>query len=118
MSAPPCPSCALKGHQIALMTQSLERQTEACAAISARLAERDHWIAERIAGERKAAGGTAKALDVLTRYGQTDGAHHKTWVIDQAVRALTGDGYAEHVRKACDGEDGPGTYRWDTGIAP
>lgn len=68
---------------------------------------------DRLAKER-----IESALDVLTRYGQTDGAHHKTWVIDQAVRALTGDGYAEHIRKACDGEDGPDTYGWDVGIAP
>lgn len=58
------------------------------------------------------------ALDVLTRYGQTDGAHHKAWVIDQAVRALTGDGYVEHVRAATAGRHGPDTYPWDTGIAP
>lgn len=55
MSAPPCPACALKDHQLALLTHALNRQTEACSAISARLAERDHWIAERIAGERRAA---------------------------------------------------------------
>jgi hypothetical protein len=56
---PTCPSCAVHLHEIALLTQSLERQTDACAAISARLAERDHWIRERIAMERIAAGEAA-----------------------------------------------------------
>jgi hypothetical protein len=58
------------------------------------------------------------ALDVMISYGGIDGDHHKAWVIDQAVRALTGDRYAEVVAEACDGEDGPDTYSWDEGIAP
>lgn len=83
-----------------------------------------------------------KALAVAARYGGTDGAHHKAWVIDQMVRELTGcpvermtasdyrgepyayDGlgkspeYVEFVRATRDGEDGPETYEWDEGIAP
>jgi hypothetical protein len=59
-----------------------------------------------------------KALDVIRRYGGIDGNHHKAWVLDQAVRALTGDRYAEWVKEACDGEDGPNTYDWDVGIPP
>lgn len=59
-----------------------------------------------------------EALEVILRYGGIDGAHHKTWVIDQAVRALTGDGYAQWVADAKDGEDGPETYGWDEGIPP
>lgn len=31
-----------------------------------------------------------EALDVAINYGQTDGDHHKLWVIDQMVRHLTG----------------------------
>jgi hypothetical protein len=58
------------------------------------------------------------AIDLAVRYGSIDGAHHKAWVIDQMVRALSGDGYAELVAAACDGEDGPETYSWDEGIAP
>lgn len=83
-----------------------------------------------------------RALDVAIRYGGTDGDHHKAWVIDQMVRALTGCPFktkhgvdyqgkpyqfrslAESVayrawvtrRKA--GEDGPETYDWNEGIAP
>jgi hypothetical protein len=85
-----------------------------------------------------------KALEVIVQYGGTDGSHHKTWTLDQAVRALTGcplvwrheiakdgvepyalDGeqgeseeYTRLVAWACDGENGPETYSWDTGIAP
>ncbi len=83
-----------------------------------------------------------KAIKLAVRFGQIDGLHHKQWVIDQMVRALTmcpevrvvavdGNGaeysyvmlgeseaYIDIVRRACDGEDGPDTYSWDTGIAP
>ena len=63
----------------------------------------------------------AKIQDVLgiaLAYGGIDGDHHKTWVIDQMVRGLTGEDYEKFVSKACRGEDGPDTYKWDTGIAP
>lgn len=59
-----------------------------------------------------------KAIDIAVAYGQIDGAHHKAWVIDQMVRVLAGGEYERIVREAKDGEDGPETYRWDTGIAP
>jgi len=69
------------------------------------------------------------ALEYATDYGGTDGAHHKMWVIDQMVRALTGcpcrtpeaeesDEYKQWVEEHNDGEDGPNTYDWDKGIAP
>ncbi len=59
---------------------------------------------------------TKKALDLIHRHGQTDCAHHKAWVIDQVVRALTGDGYEDWVGDY-KGE-GPDEYTWDEGIAP
>lgn len=59
-----------------------------------------------------------KAMDVLMRYGQIDGSHHKAWVIDQAVRALAGAGYATCIQLHCAGEDGPQTYSWDVGVPP
>jgi hypothetical protein len=58
------------------------------------------------------------ALGVILQYGQIDGDHHKAWVIDQTVRALTGDGYAAWIQAANFGEHGPGTYEWDEGIPP
>jgi hypothetical protein len=60
----------------------------------------------------------ADVLDLLVRYGQTDGAHHKAWVIDQAVRLLSGEHYAALIAAAKDGEDGPETYGWEEGIPP
>lgn len=82
-----------------------------------------------------------KALAIAVAYGGIDGAHHKDWTIDQMVRALTGcpvkietstsngipyefetqgesKAYKKLVAQACDGEDGPETYSWETGIAP
>ena len=59
-----------------------------------------------------------KALDVANNYGGIDGDHHKTWVIDQMVRALTGDLYEKWVAEHCAGECGPDSYEWDTGVAP
>lgn len=69
------------------------------------------------------------ALDVITTYGGYDGEHHKQWVLDQVVRALTGcgspdgsehesDDYLAWRVAYADGEDGPDTYAWDEGIAP
>lgn len=57
----------------------------------------------------------SKALELAFEYAQIDGAHHKTWVIDQMVRALTGDAYEDWVEEY-QGEDGE--YEWDEGIAP
>jgi hypothetical protein len=83
-----------------------------------------------------------KAIDFAVRYGGIDGGHHKMWVIDQMVRALTGcpmvereakdykgdpytyedqgesREYLDLVADACDGEDGPNTYSWDEGTPP
>lgn len=58
------------------------------------------------------------AVVLAVCYGSIDGEHHKRWVIDQMVRALAGEQYDTLVAQACDGEDGPHTYDWDTGIAP
>lgn len=69
-------------------------------------------------GEIEANARIEVALEIALKYGQIDGAHHKTWVIDQIVRTLTGDRYAAVIAEANDGEDGPDTYEWDTGIAP
>lgn len=59
-----------------------------------------------------------EALEIILRYGGIDGNHHKAWVLDQVVRVLTGENYAQWVTDAKDGEDGPNTYDWDEGIAP
>ena len=58
------------------------------------------------------------ALALIRDYGQTDGAHHKDWVLDQVVRVLTGPGYEQWVADAKNGKDGPDTYSYSEGIAP
>jgi len=58
------------------------------------------------------------ALELITCYGGFDGGHHKQWVLDQVVRALTGDRYTKWVTRFNAGADGPETYNWEPGIAP
>jgi len=58
------------------------------------------------------------AIDMALGYGGFDGGHHKMWTIDQMLRILSGGEYTKLVAEACDGEDGPNTYEWDTGVAP
>jgi predicted alpha/beta-fold hydrolase len=59
-----------------------------------------------------------EAVALAVRYGGIDGAHHKTWVIDQMVRVLAGDEYQAVVADARAGADGPETYDWEIDIAP
>jgi predicted alpha/beta-fold hydrolase len=59
-----------------------------------------------------------EAVALAVRYGGIDGAHHKTWVIDQMVRVLAGDEYQAVVADARAGADGPETYDWEIGSAP
>lgn len=46
-----------------------------------------------------------EALSVALQYGGIDGAHHKDWVIDQMVRALTGCPMVEKTEEDCRGND-------------
>lgn len=61
-----------------------------------------------------------KALKIAWSYGQIDGDHHKTWVIDQMVRELCGS--EEEYKKFVDIYEAPVGYedyfKWNTGIAP
>jgi hypothetical protein len=50
------------------------------------------------------------AIEIAVEFGGIDGGHHKTWVIDQMVRALAGGDYKRIVTEAKAGEDGPDTY--------
>lgn len=79
---------------------------------------RDYW--ERAATAVMQAGleRISNALDIALQFGQIDGSHHKAWVIDQMVQMLTGPAYEKWVQDACNGEDGPDTYTWDTGATP
>lgn len=59
-----------------------------------------------------------KALDIAYKYGQTDGGHHKMWVIDQMVRTLLKDDYDKFVKEYEKPDKNDDYYEWDTGIAP
>lgn len=84
------------------------------------------------------------ALEYITRYGGSDGGHHKQWVLDQVARILNGTPvtlkeakwtnpecseyrfdtgkpskkYLEWVKEYENGEDGEHTYSYDEGVAP
>lgn len=62
-----------------------------------------------------------EVADFLLEYGDVDGAHHKQWVIDQALRLAAGDSYDRMISLYEDevDEDGePFIHEWDKGIAP
>lgn len=85
---------------------------------------------------------TDQALDIARRFGGIGGDHHKAWVIDQMVRALTdcpwvqleavdyqgkpytymgmgeSERYKAFVAFVRTGEDGPETYDWEVGTPP
>ena len=58
-----------------------------------------------------------EVLDLVFDYGGIDGGHHKQWLLDQVVKKVADD-YDRWVESFREGEDGPNTYEWDTGIAP
>lgn len=59
-----------------------------------------------------------QALKIAFDYGQVDGGHHKAWVIDQMVRALTGKKYDKWINDYIYDEETGDSYTWDKGIAP
>lgn len=58
------------------------------------------------------------ALRMARLHGQEDGEHHKMWVIDQMVRALTGDDYEQWVKSGSIYHGGRHFEEWETGIIP
>ena len=46
-----------------------------------------------------------RAIELACRYGGTDEMHHLQWVVDQMVRELAGERYAQIVADATSGED-------------
>lgn len=59
-----------------------------------------------------------KALQIFNQYGGIEGDHHRTWVLDQIVRALTGPHYEVYVLYHKHGENGSNTYSYDCGTPP
>ncbi len=62
----------------------------------------------------------AEILRLIESYGGIDGSHHKQWILDQIVRIIchSKNDYYLWLQLYEEGEDGPNTYEWDTGIAP
>jgi len=61
------------------------------------------------------------AVELITRYGGTDGAHHKQWLLDQTLRTLLTPRLYQEWRDAYDNntdENGERYGEWDEGIAP
>lgn len=83
-----------------------------------RTGSNDTWLLMPVKVAENDADRVELATGLALEYGQTDGEHHKAWVIDQMLRVLTGGRYGEVVADYRDGEDGPDTYEWDEGIAP
>jgi hypothetical protein len=52
------------------------------------------------------------ASEYILNYGQIDGAHHKQWVLDQALRILKG---TPIILKLAKWDDGNEEYRYNTG---
>jgi len=50
----------------------------------------------------------------IVNHGDIDGAHHKQWVLDQALRLAAGEGYSMFTMVYLDLTG----VEWDTGIAP
>jgi hypothetical protein len=79
--------------------------------------DRDHWLILGREVPETDAERIELALRLIGSYGQSDGAHHKAWIIDQVTRFLAED-YNAFIAEYRAGEDGPETYEWDTGTAP
>lgn len=58
------------------------------------------------------------AIIIALKYAGIEGDHHRAWVIDQMVRALTRENYDSFVDVACVTCDGVKTLEWDEGIPP
>ena len=55
----------------------------------------------------------AQAIEILKRYGASEDAEHKSWAIDQALRALAGVRYACLIKAHCAAGN-----EWSVGRAP
>ena len=59
-----------------------------------------------------------KSLDLIQKYGDCGGVHHKDWIIDQLARILADDKYEQFVKDCKAGVDGAKTHEYSVGIAP
>lgn len=76
----------------------------------------DDGTETRVPTHEEALSAIRDAVDVVTRWGATDGAHHKQWCLDRVLRALLGpEQYAAWVKEFNKDPDYP---PWHEGIAP
>lgn len=60
----------------------------------------------------------AEILRLIERFTGFEKTHHKAYLIDQIARLLLAEKYDDWVLEMKNGDDGPATYDYDTGIAP
>jgi hypothetical protein len=72
---------------------------------------------EHAARPRPLSSRAAGVVALLFDYGQVEGAHHKAWVIDQALREATGSPGAYLASVRVWEQTNPGC-EWDVGVAP
>lgn len=109
---------AFRDMEDAIRTGDREKGDRAAARLSHMAPFLMARVEELEAEEKRLRGVVEATVEVARAYGGHDGDHHRAWVVDQMVRALMGDGYAEWVKDWNAGPDGPDSYEWQTGIAP
>lgn len=60
----------------------------------------------------------ANALMIAAKYGTVEGEYHKSWVLDQIIRSLTGKQYEKFIEKARELSKDPDNAVWDEGTVP
>lgn len=60
----------------------------------------------------------AEVLELIFRHGQLRDSKEKSWLIDQAVRQLTGEHYPEFIEAYSTDEEFGHSFNWDQGTAP
>lgn len=60
----------------------------------------------------------AEVLELIFRHGQLRDSREQSWLIDQAVRQLTGENYGEFIEAYSTDEYFGHSFSWDQGTAP
>lgn len=60
----------------------------------------------------------AEVLELIFRHGQLRDSREQSWLIDQAVRQLTGENYGEFIEAYSTDEEFGHSFSWDQGRAP
>lgn len=60
----------------------------------------------------------AEVLELIFRYGHLRDSREQSWLIDQAVRRLTGENYSYFIEAYSTDEEFGHSFSWDQGRAP